>query len=136
MIANGWSRPYINTAVKRIRATFRWAVSFEFVPANVLHALQSVEPLKFGRCTAPEPEPVTPVADEVVAATLAYLPPSVRAMVELQRLTGMRPGEVCALTTGMIDTGGEVWTATFDWHGDRHVNGAHLGAELGPTWVR
>jgi integrase len=31
-------------------------------------------------------------------------------MVELQRLTGMRPGELCIMRTCDINTGGKVWT--------------------------
>src|SRR5262249_8649884 len=37
------------------------------------------------------------------------LTPPVRAMVQLQRLTGMRPGEVIRMTTGAIDRAGELW---------------------------
>jgi hypothetical protein len=46
---------------------------------------------------APELPPVRPVDDEVVEATLPYLPEIVADMVRLQRLTGARPGEVCGL---------------------------------------
>ncbi len=58
-------------------------------------------------------------------------PPTVRAMVELQRVTGMRPGEVVVMTTGQIDRSGELWI----YRPDRHKT-VHIGREreipLGP----
>ena len=84
MVAKGWARTYVNTAIKRVRAAFRWAVSHELIPPSCLHALQAVEPLKLGRCVAPEPEPVAPVDEAVVMATLPFLPKSVQAIVRLQ----------------------------------------------------
>ena len=45
----------------------------------------------------------------MVNATLPYLTPTVRAMVELQRATGMRPGEVRYMTPAEIDRSGPVW---------------------------
>jgi hypothetical protein len=49
------------------------------------------------RCDARETDAVKPVPDHVVDATVPYLSPTVRAMVDLQPLTGMRPGELCML---------------------------------------
>jgi hypothetical protein len=51
---------------------------------------------------------VKPAPEEHIDAILPHLTPSVRAMVEVQRLTGMRPGEVCRMTTGPIDRTGEL----------------------------
>jgi integrase len=44
-----------------------------------------------------------------VEATLPFLSRQVKAMVELQLLTGMRPREVCAMRSRNIDPRGEVW---------------------------
>src|SRR5205823_3172280 len=44
-----------------------------------------------------------------VEATLSYLSRPVSAMVQLQLLCGMRPGEVCILRTIDLDMTGPVW---------------------------
>jgi site-specific recombinase XerD len=49
------------------------------------------------------------VRDEVVDATLPFLYPIPRAMVELQRLTGMRPGEVCCMRGIDLEVSAPVW---------------------------
>jgi integrase len=49
------------------------------------------------------------VADAVVEATLPLLLPPVAAMVRLQLLSGMRPGEVCRMRPIDIDMTGKVW---------------------------
>jgi integrase len=63
-----------------------------------------------GRTEAPEGEPVRPVPEEHVAAVLPHLFRQVKAMVELQTLTGMRPGEVCVMRTCDVDRSGRLWT--------------------------
>ena len=47
--------------------------------------------------------PVGPVPDETSRRTLPHLSPPVAAMVRLQRLTGMRPGEVAAMRPRDVD---------------------------------
>ena len=44
---------------------------------------------------------VTPTGPYLV---LPFLPPTLHAMVKLQRLTGMRSGELCVLRTCDVDT--------------------------------
>ena len=50
-----------------------------------------------------------PVADADVEATLPFVNPHVRGMVRLQRLTGARSGEVCAMRPADVDRSGPVW---------------------------
>ena len=50
-----------------------------------------------------------PVADSVVDATLKHLPPVVADMVQIQRVTAMRPGEVFSMTWDKIDQTDDVW---------------------------
>ncbi len=95
MIDNGWCRTYINRQVFRLKRAFKWASSEELVAASVFHRLETVESLKRGRTKAPESDRIVPVEDSVVEATLPYLTPTLRAMITTQRLTGMRPSEVC-----------------------------------------
>src|SRR5262249_47774505 len=75
----------------------------------VLHALQAVRGLTKGRTEARETEPVRPVDPERVEAVLPFLRATVAAMVRLQRLTGMRPGEGGGLRAGEVDRSGAVW---------------------------
>jgi integrase len=41
-------------------------------------------------------------------------------MVEIERLTGMRPGEVCQMRTRDLDTSGKVWVYTAGSHKTEH----------------
>jgi integrase len=75
----------------------------------VYHRLTAVTGLQKGRSAARETEPVGPVNDTVVDATLPQLNRHVRGLVEFQRLTGCRPGEACAVRRCDINTGGAVW---------------------------
>lgn len=109
LIDAGHSRRYINKLTAIIPRVFKWGASEELVPASVFQALRTVEGLKKGRTIAPEREPVLPVADEVVNATLPFLPPVVADMVRFQRLTAARPSEVCHLRPIDIDRSKTVW---------------------------
>jgi integrase len=104
MITRGWSRKSINRQIIRIRAVFKWASAREMLPASIHQALQTTEGLRRGRSIAQERPPVLPVADAIVEKTLQYLPPTVAAMVRLQRFSGMRPQEVVGLRPTEIDT--------------------------------
>jgi integrase len=79
------------------------------VPPAIYQGLAAVAGLQKGRTPAPDPEPVGPVDEAVVDATLCYLNRHVRGLVEFQGLTGCRPGEACAVRRADIDTGGPVW---------------------------
>jgi integrase len=109
MIRKNWARTYINAQVDRIRRMFRWAAEEELLPGNVYDNLAKVASLRKGKSKARESEKVRPVPNEVVDATLPFLHPMPHAMVELQRLTGMRPGEVCRLRGMDLEVSGAVW---------------------------
>ncbi len=108
-IQAGHARTYINQLVFRIVQVFRWGVSKELVPASVYQSLKALDSLKAGRSRAREPERRKPVDDEIVLATIKHMSPQVASMVKLQRLTGMRPGEVCIIRACDIDMTGPVW---------------------------
>lgn len=117
MIKLGWSRGYTNKQVGRIKRVFKWGVSEELVPAGIFHGLQAVSGLRIGRTDAVESPPVEPVADELVDAVLPFLSDTVRAMVEVQRLSGMRSCEVCLLRADRLDMSDEsVWVFTPETH--------------------
>ena len=75
-------------------------------------ALQAVAALRAGRTEARETGPVRPVSEECVNAILPHVTPQVRAMIELQQLTGMRPNEVTAIRPMDIDRSQATWTST------------------------
>src|SRR5262249_29699557 len=54
-----------------------------------------------------------------------------RCMVELQRLTGMRPGEACRLRLSEVDRTGEVWVYRPVQHKTAH-HGKARAVHLGP----
>ena len=85
------SRNVVNKRVGRIKRIFKWAVSEELVAPSVFEGLRTVVGLRRGRTAARETDPVKPVPDPWVDAILANVSPQIAAMIELQRLTGMRP---------------------------------------------
>lgn len=132
MVDAGRTRRSINSMISRIRRLFRWGVENEHVPVTVLQALCAVQGLQLGRTTAAEGEPVEPVDEATVNETLKYLSPVVAAMVQLQLLTGARPGELvtlrpCDLT---METDG-VWTYRPQGHKTVH-RGRERRVYLGP----
>jgi len=105
----GLARVTCNQNVTIVKACFRWAVREELLPPTVWHGLSTVEGLRSGESTAPEPKKVKPVPDAHVDAALPFMAPPVQAMVELQRLTGMRAGEVVIMRTCDVDVTGTLW---------------------------
>ncbi len=126
-----YSRKYINESMARIRRIVSWGVENELVPANVLHSLQAVSGLKKGRTKAQDNKPVKPVPDEYVDAIKEHVSSQVWAIVELQRLTGMRSGEVVIMRRSDIDVSGEVWLYHPSIHKTEH-HGHERVIDLGP----
>ena len=135
MIETGWNRKLVNQRVGRVRRVFRWAVGNELVPAAVLQALTAVPGLQAGRSAAKEMAPVKPVEDEHVQATLPFLRPAVRAMAQVQLLTGMRPGEVCQLRPCDLDMTSPVWLFRPAQYKSRHRDKPRVVA-VGPRAQR
>jgi hypothetical protein len=65
--------------------------------------LRTLSGLRKGRTDALESGAVRPVDLAHVTASLTYLTPHMKVVVELQRLIGMRPGEVSQLRLGEGD---------------------------------
>jgi integrase len=131
MVKAGLSRGVVNARINRVRRVFRWAASFELVPATVYEALRTVTGLQKGRSEAREGEGVQPVAVEHVTATVPFLPVPVRAMAELQLLTGMRVGEVMVMRAIDLTMSGPVWTYRPASHKNMH-RGRDRVIYLGP----
>jgi integrase len=72
--------------------------------------LTAVEGLKHGRSDAKEAKTIGPVPEAFVEAVLPLVTPPVRALIELQRLTGARSGELCVMRACDIDMTRRIWT--------------------------
>lgn len=120
MMDEGLSRKLINQRIGRVKRMFKWGAESELIPASIRQALEMVEGLKCGRTEARETAPIKPVDDSVVDATLPHLPGVVADMVRLQRLTGMRPVELCILRPMDLDRSSAVWSYRPASHKTQH----------------
>src|SRR5690606_32527356 len=109
LIRQELTRSGVNRRIDALRRVFKWGVTKKLVPISVYQELLTLEGLKKGRCESPDPPPIEPVPGEDLEKTLPELGSVVRDMVELQLLTGARPGELCSLRPIDVDRSGEVW---------------------------
>lgn len=131
MISSELSRGNINALVSRIRRMFRWGESRDLIPRGTWESLRTVEGLARGRSEARETDPVRPVLDCDIAAVRPFVSRQVRAMIDLQLLTGMRPGEVVIMRAADIDMSGPVWAYVPSSHKTEH-HGRERIIEIGP----
>ncbi|NNJ24031.1 tyrosine-type recombinase/integrase [Alienimonas chondri] len=103
------ARVYVNALVDDLRYQIKWWESHGLVPKGTHHHVMTVENLKEGRTSARETAAVQPVDQDVVVATMAYMPPTLAEMVCVQFACGMRPQDVCRLSWGHIDRSGDDW---------------------------
>jgi len=129
-VRKGWSRSYCNRQVGKIVRCFKWCASEELAPVSIHQSLKTLAPLRIGHTNAPETEPRLPADPAHVAATVPFLPPHVRAIVELPRASGMRPSEVCRMTLSQIDRTGPLWIYRPTKHKKSH-RGKHRAVALG-----
>ena len=127
----GHSRTYVNDQTGVIRRMFKYGVSQELLPASVYQALMTVANLRKGRTEARETSPIEPIDDETVDALSRVAHEALAAMIRLQRLTGMRPGEVCQLRPCDIDRSGDVWWYVPEKHKTQH-HGKQRTIAIGP----
>ena len=109
MIEIRWTRKGINRQIQRIRRIVAWGVENELVAPGVYHALQSVAGLKQGRTEAREKPPIRGIATEDIEAVKTRVSRQVAAMIDVQLLTGCRPGELVNMCAVEFDTEGPVW---------------------------
>jgi integrase len=118
MIRRGWTRRQINRQISRVRALFRWAASHELLHESIYNQLKTVEPLRRGE--AAERPRVTPVSRNFIRVVRHRVSRQVRALVDLQLLTGARAGELVSLRDTDIDCTGEVWKHNPSEHKTAH----------------
>lgn len=119
-----YSREYINKRIDYIRQIFRWGVEHGLVRPETMIGLDAVTHLRKGRSKAVEKPDVQPVRDWVVEATMPFLPIGIYDMVRIQRLTGMRPGDVVSMRACDIFR-----------HGDELPPGYELFPDLEELWL-
>src|SRR5262249_10241700 len=84
---------------------FTWAVEEELIPMAIAGALMTVKGLHADRSAAREKDPVRPVDDNVVEATLRHVSDVVADVIRIMRLSGARPAEAVGMQVEEIDRG-------------------------------
>lgn len=99
-----YCRKVINSMTGCIRACWKWGASHGLAPHLASAALYDVPDLR--RCDVGAPPDHPPVAAVLEADVLSVLPHcgrQVASLLQIQLLTGMRPGEAVRLRPGRID---------------------------------
>lgn len=125
------SRKVVNQYAGTLREVFRWGVEDGLVPPAVLQGITAVSPIEKGRSGAVELPKIKPAPMDAVEAVKPLVNPLCLAKIELQLLTGMRPGEVCAIRTCDLDRSGPVWVYTPAQHKTEHHDKVRV-IPLGP----
>jgi integrase len=131
MADDGLARSTVNQHAGRVKRMFKWGASQELIPPSIHLALATVSGLRKGRSEAYEPEPVQPVDDRIVETTISHLPEVVADMVRLQRLTGMRPAELCSIRPMDVNRTADVWIYRPESHKTEH-HGKERNIYIGP----
>jgi len=96
-------RNTVNKYARFIVTIFAFGVENELVLETTWRALKVVKSLPKGHEGTFDHDERESVPDAVVIRTLPYMPPTLRAMVKLQRILGMRPSEIIKMRVGDID---------------------------------
>ena len=130
-LAKSHCRTATNRHLVRIKTAFKWMQSEELLPRGTYEDLRTVTGLRFGE--GRESPRVLPVPEDMLQATLPHMVCAVRAAVEVQLLTGARPGEILGLRPcDLIREGraeivpgvwldlGPIWAASLAEHKNTH----------------
>jgi integrase len=131
LVERDLARSTINKQVNLLKRWMRWAAEEEHVGPDVAHGWSMVRAIPAGRGVARETEPVDAVPDAWVDAVLSVVPPTIGAMIRLQLLSGMRPGEVCRMRPCDLTTSRNPWVYQQSKHKTAHL-GKRRRVYLGP----
>ena len=107
LVRENLSWNYINDLMAFVKSAFRRGVENRKISENVYFFLTLVKPLRRGQAKTNPPR--MDVSDEDFVKTLPFLLPTVRDMVVLQRISGMRPSEMFKIRACDLDMSGDVW---------------------------
>lgn len=99
----------VNGRLRIIKQAFKWARLYGLVSKETAFDVSLVPPLRAGRSEAKPARKVLPVPEDVLAATIGEATPTIRDMIRTLLITGMRPGELCAMRACDIERDGDVW---------------------------
>ena len=119
-VDSGWVRKTSNKSTGRIRSIFRWGVENELVSPATLQKLKAVAPLLAGRSEAKDNPARTPATAKQIEAVRPHVSQLVRDLIDVQRLTGARAGELLKMTPEALDTSDTVWLFDVDGHKTEH----------------
>jgi integrase len=108
-IGRGLARTTINGYFGLAREVFRWGVEHGMVSPTTWEGLRAIRTLYQGRSAAKERPAIGIVTTEAVETVLPLVDRDVAAMIQLQLLTGMRPGEAASMTPAEIDRRSTPW---------------------------
>lgn len=120
-VRDGLSRRTVNQYAGTMKRFFAWGVEEGRIPGSVWHAIAAVRGLRATRTPAREKVPKTPVPEAVLAASLEKMTPRLAALLRVQDLTGMRPGELVILRPIDIDRSVNPWRYTPSRHKTEHL---------------
>ena len=120
MIDADLARTTINNNISKLKTMFKWAANKKLIDKMVYLDVSTLAGLKEGRSMARETDPVQPVPEQFVEALKDHVTSPVWAMIQLQMLTGMRPGEVLQIRVCDISTTGKVWEYRPSSHKTQH----------------
>jgi integrase len=94
LVKSGLAVSTIRDRMGTVRRMVQWGVSRRMAPPDSLASIKAVSQLRARRDGVKPSKKVRPAPHEHIEAILPHVSPTIRAMVELQAHTGMRPGEV------------------------------------------
>jgi len=103
LVEKGYTRQGINLTIGRILRFFSWCAEEEYISEEQFFLLNKISPLLFGKTTAKESQEIRPISDEDLDIFIRSVPKPLCDMALIQRLSGMRPNEICRLTMAQID---------------------------------
>lgn len=103
LLAKPVSARYAAKQLSRLKRMVEWAIGYQLLPRSALDWLGTLPAAPAKRDGSKRKERRQPVDDSDIERTLPLLGPVVAAMVRFQRLTGVRPQNLCALTAGQLD---------------------------------
>lgn len=120
LVERGWYRSFCNKATNKLRHVYTSGVENGMVSVATLQTLQTLAPLKRGKCAAPDHKRREAVSDEDVESVRPHLAQNHRDLFDLLRATGARPSKLRGLSMQQIDTTEAIWFADLNEYKNAH----------------